>query len=331
MVTDIPQGVLDYAATLRNDGPVNAIDPDFEVPSQYRWNLGFTHALPWDVEMTADLIYSRVNDEVLWRDIRLQQVGTAPDGRRSNALLTRRARQQPGPLPLTNTDEGKSTVWTVDFSKTWRTASGRFDAYFGYGHQDVEDVNPGTSSTASSNWDNVAVSDPNDPGLATNRAPPLHDRARLAQGLLRRLRDERRALRRATLRPPVQPDVRQRFACLGRPAPVRAPAPALLRAGRRRAIRSAMHGCRRVRRDRGLREHAELHVGDAGRRALRRGHGRIHRGAGTREVPRQDRAAQCAAQPLGHGARPSHRAGTADLPEVASESSLSTSRTSRIS
>ena len=68
-------------ATQRNDGPVNAIDPDFEIPSQYRWNLGFNHTLPWEIELSADLIYSRVKDEVLWQDIRLQQVGTAPDGR----------------------------------------------------------------------------------------------------------------------------------------------------------------------------------------------------------------------------------------------------------
>jgi hypothetical protein len=165
---DIPQNVLDATAAKRGDGPVNAIDPDFEVPSQYRWNLGFTHALPWDIEMTADLIYSRVADEVLWRDLRLEQVGAAPDGR---PIYAQRADGR-GPttqdLLLTNTNEGESTVWTVDFSKTWRTASGRFDAYFGYGHQDVEDVNPGTSSTASSNWDNVAASDPNDPGLATS-------------------------------------------------------------------------------------------------------------------------------------------------------------------
>ncbi len=166
---DIPQAVLDANAALRGDGPVNAIDPNFEVPSQYRWNLGFSHSLPWDIEMTADVIYSRVNNEVLWQDIRLQQVGTAPDGRPIY-----------GPSPdgrtspsiqdflLTNTDEGESTVWTMDFSKTWRTAAGRFDAFLGYGHQDVQDVNPGTSSTASSNWDNVAVSDPNDPGLATS-------------------------------------------------------------------------------------------------------------------------------------------------------------------
>lgn len=165
---DIPQGVLDATAAARGDGPVNAIDPAFEVPSQFRWNLGLSHALPWDVELSADLLYSRVNDEVLWRDLRLGQSGTAPDGRPIYAQRADGRNAGTQDLLLTNTGEGESTVWSVDFSKTWRTAVGRFDATFGYGHQDVRDVNPGTSSTASSNWDNVATADPNDPRLATS-------------------------------------------------------------------------------------------------------------------------------------------------------------------
>ncbi len=166
---DIPQDVQDNIAGLRNDGAVNAIDPDFDIPSQYRWNLGLTHALPRGIELKADLIYSRVKDEVFWQDIRLQQVATAPDGRpvygpradgRNSASIQ--------DFLLTNTSRGEQTVLTVEASKTWHTGAGRFDGYLGYGHQDVKDVNPGTSSTASSNWDNVAVSDPNDPRLATS-------------------------------------------------------------------------------------------------------------------------------------------------------------------
>jgi hypothetical protein len=119
--------------------------------------------------MSADLLHSRVRDEVLWRDLRLQRAGTAPDGRPIYAPREDgRTNEELQDFLLTNTGQGEGTVWTVDFSKTWRTAAGRFDAYLGYGHQDVEDVNPGTSSTAVSNWDNVAVSDPNDPGLATS-------------------------------------------------------------------------------------------------------------------------------------------------------------------
>jgi hypothetical protein len=166
---DIPQAVLDFHAGQRNDSSTNAIDPDFEVPSQYRWNIGITRALPWDIELTADLFYSRVKNEVLWRDIRLEQVGSAPDGR---PIYAPRADGRTDPtmqdLLLTNTGEGEGRIFAIAASKTWRTGSGRFDAHVGYGNQDVKDVNPGTSSTASSNWDNVAVSDPNDPGLATS-------------------------------------------------------------------------------------------------------------------------------------------------------------------
>ena len=172
---DIPQDVLDFHAQQRNDGGTNAIDPDFEVPSQYRWNLGVTHMLPWDIELTADFIYSRVKDEVLWQDIRLQQVGTAPDGRPIYApRVDGRTDPTVQDFLLTNTDQGESTIFSVEANKTWRTGSGRFDAYLGYGHQDVKDVNPGTSSTASSNWDNVAVSDPNDPGLETSNYETAH-------------------------------------------------------------------------------------------------------------------------------------------------------------
>jgi len=166
---DIPQDVQDNIAGLRNDGAVNAIDPDFNIPSQYRWNVGFARTLPWDVELKADLIYSRVKDEVLWNDIRLQQVGTAPDGR---PIYAPNADGRTNPsiqdFLLTNTSEGEQTVFTVEASKAWHTGAGRFDGHLGYGHQDIKDVNPGTSSTASSNWDNVAASDPNDPGLATS-------------------------------------------------------------------------------------------------------------------------------------------------------------------
>jgi hypothetical protein len=65
-------------------------------------------------------------------------------------------------------------VFTVEATKTWHTGAGRFDGYLGYGYQDIKDVNPGTSSTASSNWDNVAASDPNDPGLETSNYEIQH-------------------------------------------------------------------------------------------------------------------------------------------------------------
>jgi outer membrane receptor for ferrienterochelin and colicin len=166
---DIPQEVQDFHETLRGDGPVNAIDPDFDVPSQYRWNLGISHTLPGDVLMTVDAIISHVKDEVLWKDIRLVQTGVAPDGRpRYSPAADGRSSSSIQDFLLTNTGGGKGEVYTIDFQKTWRTGAGRFDAYLGYGYQNIHDINPGTSSTASSNWDNLAVYDPNNPQLSTS-------------------------------------------------------------------------------------------------------------------------------------------------------------------
>ena len=171
--------VLANQALSRGSGEVSAVDPDFSVPSQYRWNLGMKQTLPWDIHWTADIVLSRVKDEVLWKDLRLLNAGTAPDGRPRYTVRADTLPCNPGQTPpcnrplgqdllLTNTRQGSGTVFATDFSKTWRTRAGRFDAYLGYGHQEIEDVNSGTSSTARSNWDSLAVADPNNPELATS-------------------------------------------------------------------------------------------------------------------------------------------------------------------
>ena len=164
---NLPQSVLDRLALQRNDGAVNAIFPNFEAPSQWRYNLGVEHWFENEWKVSADLIYSRVKDEVVWQDLRLVQTGTAPDGRPIYSQSDDRASFVQD-IVLGNTDKGEATIFTVDLQKSWETRAGSVDFYMGYGHQDVSDVNPGTSSTASSNWDNVAVSDPNNPTLATS-------------------------------------------------------------------------------------------------------------------------------------------------------------------
>ncbi len=54
------------------------------------------------------------------------------------------------------------------------TAAGTFDWYAGYGYQNINDVNSGTSSTASSNWDRQATEDPNNNGLSISNYEIKH-------------------------------------------------------------------------------------------------------------------------------------------------------------
>jgi hypothetical protein len=165
---------------IAGDGPVNAIDPEFEIPSSWRWNLSGSRnfnlgPLGDDWRIGADFIYTKVRDAVLWRDLRLIATGTAPDGRPLYSLRPGDTRTSAtNDLLLTNTSEGSGLVSTLDISKTWQTRAGRFDLYFGYANQDIEDVNAGTSSTALSNWDNLATANINDPGLATSNYEIKH-------------------------------------------------------------------------------------------------------------------------------------------------------------
>jgi len=166
---NLPAQVLaDQANQPPGSGEVNAIDPAFEIPSQWKVNLGIEHFFADDWKFTADLIVSRVKDEVLWVDIHQQQIDTAPDGRPIYGPLPDGRSNSRQDILLTNTSEGESVIFTMDVSKSWITAAGTFDLYAGYGHQDVKDVNPGVSSQARSNWDRLATQDPNDPDLATS-------------------------------------------------------------------------------------------------------------------------------------------------------------------
>jgi hypothetical protein len=62
-------------------------------------------------------------------------------------------------------DDAESTSLSLTLSKSHDFG---LDWTIGYAYTDAEDVNPMTSSVAFSNYFNVAVSDPNDPGLQTS-------------------------------------------------------------------------------------------------------------------------------------------------------------------
>lgn len=180
----LPQAVLDAQRLLAGTGSVNALDPQFRLPSVYKYSVALERLadLGWlgrDWRLTGELIYTDTRDGVLWRDLRLAQTGIAPDGR---PLYGYRATDPAGgarstsvnDLLLTNTDRGSSLVATLDAAKSWQTRAGRVDLAAAYAYTDARDVNPGTSSTALSNWDNVAASDPNHPGAATSNYGVRH-------------------------------------------------------------------------------------------------------------------------------------------------------------
>ncbi len=120
---------------INPEGDVDAIDPDFEILSTWKYSLGLDWVFGKDWLLGADIIFSDVKDGYDIDERRRVVVGTAPDGR---PIYDSPAG---GDYVVTNTGEGKSTVLTLSLDKSFvDTPSGRWDLNFGYTHQDVEEA-----------------------------------------------------------------------------------------------------------------------------------------------------------------------------------------------
>ena len=194
---DIPSAVQAQQTTLSGAGTVNALAPNFKVPSSWKYTLGVDHktdipGLGEDWKLSAELQYTKVKNAVLWQDLRLVPVGTLQDGRtRYNYVATDRPYTVNAAtglytttsnvrgsgindMLLTNTNQGKSSVLSLEAAKTWDTSYGKIDFSLGYAYTRAKDVSPATSSVALSNWDNMATSDVNHPELATSNYEVRH-------------------------------------------------------------------------------------------------------------------------------------------------------------
>jgi len=170
------------ASANAGTGIVNAVDPNFHVPSDWKTSISIRKTLNFsnygwmgpvgpilgnDWVVHLDEVYQTTKDGVQWVDLLGQQnvIGTAPDGRpefNPNRFSTTTA---PYDIELKNTHKGHGNVIAVGFGKSWPNG---WDFDVNYTHEDVKDVSPATSSVAVSNYRQTAFADPNNPGLATS-------------------------------------------------------------------------------------------------------------------------------------------------------------------
>ncbi len=163
-IYDIPQDMFDaVAAGAGSNGGVNIQDPDFETPSVWKYSLGGSYEFAEGYLLSADFLYSNYQDAAIIRDISRVQVGNAIDGRPIYA--SGNGRRQDFMLTNVSGDSGSSTVLSLGISKSFEFG---LDVALGYAYTDAEDVNPMTSSVAFSNYSEIAVSDPENPGVATS-------------------------------------------------------------------------------------------------------------------------------------------------------------------
>ncbi|MGI9271803.1 MAG: TonB-dependent receptor [Woeseiaceae bacterium] len=190
----LPQAAADIANA--NAGGVAAVDPNFDLPSNERWNIGFSHLFATDNfldgwEVRADFIHTDHKNAVDWVDLRLTPNGvTLPDGRQQffevdplQAGCTAtfigiregfaNAGTNGGPCDdvsnevqdvlMTNGVEGSTDSFAIQFAKDFdindRTS---LNFNLGYAWLDAEVGNPVNSSTAGSSYEEVAKFSIND-------------------------------------------------------------------------------------------------------------------------------------------------------------------------
>jgi len=138
---DIAFQLLQPFNGVNPDSDVEAISPNFETLSTWKYSLGVEYdadfsRIGWgdDWRLSADVILSNVKDGFNVREGRRTVTGTAPDGRNIYSFTPG------GDYILENTSQGESTVISLNLAKSWDTDFGMIDVSLGYTRTDAEEV-----------------------------------------------------------------------------------------------------------------------------------------------------------------------------------------------
>ncbi|MEI8703780.1 TonB-dependent receptor [Pseudoalteromonas sp. B62] len=164
---DVPQSQFDKVANTvigSGDSFTNAVASDFEIPSEWKYSVGATYTTEDEYVISLDYLYTKKRDAATLIDQALTDSGTTTfDGR----PILKSIEDRDGDLLLTNVngDSGETSIISAAVSKAFDNG---IKVQLSYAYTDADDVNPMTSSTASSNYGNLATSNPLDPGVSSS-------------------------------------------------------------------------------------------------------------------------------------------------------------------
>lgn len=167
----VPQVMVDAIGDLdelSGNASVNATDPDFEIPSEWKYALGATYTTDNDYIISADFLHNRKQDSATVLDYNLEYGNKTFDGRPTYQPVTHAdgVSNVSNEYVLTNTSsDGSSTIISLALSKSFDFG---LDASFGYSYTKSEDANPMTSAVAGSNYGNLATTDALNPPITTS-------------------------------------------------------------------------------------------------------------------------------------------------------------------
>jgi hypothetical protein len=167
----VPQVMVDAIQDLdelSGNGSVNATDPNFEIPSEWKYSLGFTYTTDDNFILSADILHNRKKNSATIIDYNLAYGPTTFDGRPTYQSVTHAdgVANVSSEYVLTNSkNDGSSTIISFTLSKNFDFG---LDAAFGYSYTNAEDANPMTSAIAGSNYGNLAITDAINPAVTTS-------------------------------------------------------------------------------------------------------------------------------------------------------------------
>ena len=145
---------------------LNYLDPDFELPSEWKFSLGMTYYFDNDLTLDADLLITDGQDSAIVKRADLQQVSTTAEGYPQYDSVREPA------FVLTNSRLGDESLnASIALNKSYDNGM-RWS--LGYAYTDAEDVQPMTSSVAFSNYVNRVFFDPQEEVLSTSNYNIAH-------------------------------------------------------------------------------------------------------------------------------------------------------------
>ncbi|MBR9825185.1 MAG: TonB-dependent receptor [Alphaproteobacteria bacterium] len=174
---DIPAS-LEASVAASSGNRIDIIDPDFEIPSDWKASIRVDHEFDMDFGgfdlgdnylFSAQYLYSTPRDAFQWRNLAQTELaaanptGVAPDGRTIYADLDDLGISNL--TMLTNADGAESHVFTVSLAKEYDNGLGFFVSY---AYQDANWISEGGSSRGISNWRGISAVDRNFPEERTS-------------------------------------------------------------------------------------------------------------------------------------------------------------------
>jgi hypothetical protein len=181
---NIPMAMQQAVVMNAGNGNVDALDPNFKVPSVYKVGTGADYLVDLPeiaalngLELKANYTFTKVRDSVVWKDLRRNlgslpnnvPIGNTVDGRPFYPANFNTGRGYD--MLLTNDDRGYGHVGSIVVQKGF--PFGLFVSG-SYAYTQNWEVSPGTSSVSTSNYGLAAVVDPQRAPLAVSNYERRH-------------------------------------------------------------------------------------------------------------------------------------------------------------